>query len=105
LPSGRLRAPRAIGRRKLTSSDASDELFGDRSLRRLRRGTPHRRYARSAATSPFGLVRSGASLPRRAPPPLWETSRAASCWNTEAHRVRAALMNLRRPERQATSEG
>jgi len=26
----------------------------------------------------LGLISSGASLPRRAPPPLWETSRAAT---------------------------
>src|SRR5947199_5405652 len=28
--------------------------------------------------SPFGLISSGAPLPRRAPPPHWETSRAAT---------------------------
>ena len=38
----------------------------------------YRRYARSAWISRFALISSGASLPRRAPPPLWETSRAAT---------------------------
>ena len=39
---------------------------------------PNRRSARSAWISPFGLISTGAPLPRREAPPPWETLRAAT---------------------------
>src|SRR5205814_8877466 len=63
-----------------------------RPRRRARRYARTRRYARSAWISPLtGLISSGASLPRRAPPPLWETSRAASTVNMAGAKAIADL--------------